>query len=990
MLLKDVAQCGLYRQPHHEKVTPEELSKEVKALIDEVSALKENEEDAADSWRANARLAEISDALDLRSMVTEDEARVAAAKDALLSFRDLLKKTEKGNLTDELCTAYELELSGMPGHLLRFLKHGAPTNVADPIRQPSLNQERWNYFREVFSEQTKQTRKGLGRLVKALHAVIETGEVFPVWRHKRERGLRALTEAVQLKLRHVGGSAEGCTSLAPYLPQAMKPQVSVMVEPLVPMSELSRYLIRVTPTTDKQYLAYCRNLVGATICDQVSGTSYSVQNFEILLSDLPLPIHTVQQEGAEEPQRLLLAAQNYVIKRPSDQVCGPLSDFRITLDLLDVVTGAEALPAVLDDLPRILRGEVAPADSEAATAAEKNQDAVVKVLQELVQSSNGRTEEVLAIVTEERARVTAASGVPAEGAPAGTEEGGVDPTMRVHTVMIAVSDEIPFELFWPMVRDDIMVAVRELFPRGSPNMAEAVQAGVAQNGMGPIAQRLTLEEAEALAARVGHVVQTAVTVDANAVQEVQRERTKTEKSETIPVSSRIQFSAKSGDTWVPGVVVGHGPLALKSGSNEKFDVIDDSGVLWERLPRNRVRIPPGRRETPSSAGTPIQAVLSQADLVRIREHLRRRQEEWAERHATLGTGGSGAAGPGPRADSAAAGVDARSDGRPAASRPTSAPAIAQLPRATSAGAESPGTTARRGASGGDLSSREESLGEVDPNSALDMVHFLEEDGIADEEFDDDGDGPPVPGEDGDEDDEDLPPLEPSEAGDSAAEAINGPRLGSSRSREGEGEGGGSMEEELRVLEQLRAMEQIISEVLDPQEAGSRRREGSGATGEDFMPSHAPMANLRIRMGGAGEGRVETYTIRRASGSRGSERASSHGIDPIRGDLPAFVRAADSSNPTSSLDHPVVERFGAADLVEDETPDEPMEQAVPESIKPLQLCVRYCLHPPPEPETSPGKLPSAAAAAPAPPRAASSASAPRLTPKDDRSWMNRRK
>ena len=41
------------------------------------------------------------------------------------------------------------------------------------------------------------------RLVKALHAVIETGEALPVWRHKKERGLRALTEPIALKLRLV-------------------------------------------------------------------------------------------------------------------------------------------------------------------------------------------------------------------------------------------------------------------------------------------------------------------------------------------------------------------------------------------------------------------------------------------------------------------------------------------------------------------------------------------------------------------------------------------------------------------------------------------------------------------------------------------------------------------------------------------------------------------------------------------------------------------
>jgi len=270
-----------------------------------------------------------------------------------------------------------------------------------------------------------------------------------------------------------------------------------------------------------------------------------------------------------------------------------------------------------------------------------------------------------------------------------------------------------------------------------------------------------------------------------------------------------------------------------------------------------------------------------------------------------------------------------------------APAVAQLLR--TAPAESPGHTARLGASG-DLSSRDGSLGEVDPNAAMDMVHFLEEDGMNDEDYDD-GDGPPP--EEGEEDEEYLPPLEPSEENDSQGEGMPGPRLG----RRDDGENPSSMEEELRVLEQLRAMEQIISEVLDPQEVTGRpRREGAGTSAEDLFP---PMANLRIRMGGGGEGRVETYTIRRGNGgSRGSERPSQP-VEAIRGDLPAFVRAADSSNPTSSLDHPVVERLGAADFVEEEDSPkaEPMEMApAPEkSVKQPQIRVRFCLHPAPEPE-----------------------------------------
>lgn len=44
--------------------------------------------------------------------------------------------------------------------------------------------------------------------------------------------------------------------------------------------------------------------------------------------------------------------------------------------------------------------------------------------------------------------------------------------------------------------------------------------------MGPLATRLTLEEAEMLAARVGHVVRTAVSVDQNAVQEIKKEKDK--------------------------------------------------------------------------------------------------------------------------------------------------------------------------------------------------------------------------------------------------------------------------------------------------------------------------------------------------------------------------------------------------------------------------------------------------------------------------------
>jgi len=171
------------------------------------------------------------------------------------------------------------------------------------------------------------------------------------------------------------------------------------------------------------------------------------------------------------------------------------------------------------------------------------------------------------------------------------------------------------------------------------------------------------------------------------------------------------------------------------------------------------------------------------------------------------------------------------------------------------------------------------------------------------------------------------------------------------------------------------MEQIISEVLDPQDAPGRQRREQGHM-EDFLS--APMANLRIRMGGSADGRVETYQIRRASGSRGGERSGGHQMEPLRGEFPSFMRATDTSNPTASLDHPVVERLGAADLAEEDTSaDEPMTGALStERGHPPQLCVSFCLQPPAEqPEvssasTNGGKADRPANAAPGAPAFAS--------------------
>eukprot|EP00930_Biecheleria_cincta_P058698 TRINITY_DN4449_c0_g2_i1.p1 TRINITY_DN4449_c0_g2~~TRINITY_DN4449_c0_g2_i1.p1 ORF type:complete len:2425 (+),score=436.97 TRINITY_DN4449_c0_g2_i1:100-7374(+) len=919
---KDFAQCGIYRQAHHEKVPTEELSKEARALLMDMEVLQEGEqEDCTNEWQSNTKLVELVQALQTAS---EPMPGRLAPAEGLFALRDLLKNTEKGSMTEDRCTAFELEKAGVPGQLLRYLKQGASTDRA------SLRLERWDLFVEAFGDTSKQSRKGLSRLLKALHAVVETGEALPVWRHKKERGLKALTEPLPLKLRQLPDDEDCCSVLDLHLPKSMQSGVTVMVEPLVPMSDLSRYLLKVTPCTDPIYLSYCHRLVGCSIFDRESEKTYEVQAFDILGFGLPIPVHTLRPTDGGDVQRMLLSNRGYIVVgalQPSQKVSQ--LQLKVALNVLQALTKDELYLDTLSQLQKKIAGEDAePVDAEVPSESLKaagSKQAFQKVLQVATSLS---AEEALAAVAENRKCYTQSGNCTDPDGFGG--EPNVGSSWRVHTVMIAVSDDIPFELFWPMVREDVIDAVRELCPRGSAGMEEAVQQGVAQNGMGPIAQKLTLHEAESLATRVGHVVQTTVTVDQQAVQEAQREKAKNDQAESIQLTTRIQFSPKGDSIWVPGIVVGT--------LGEQFSMVDDLGVLYEKLPRSRVRLPPGRRESLSSAGAPIQAVFSQSDLVRIREHLRRRQQEWAERHNQHG--GAGASGIQVRSAAAAAEAFAAEGEQrtpSSSSRPISAPAaVVHRSRASSAlYIDDPG---RRVAN---MISREESLSEVDPTGALDDMQFLEDEGMGDDDYDDgEGEGP---GDDGNDDEEDMPALDPYEGVDGHG-GLGPPRLGGdSRGSDGDqredGGVGGSMEEEMRVLEQLRAMEQIISEVLDPQGASrARRGGGDGGAGDDMQST--PMTNLRIRMGG-GDARVETYQIRREAGPRGPL------TEPLRGEFPSFARAADSATSTSTLDHPVVERLGAADLapVQETAPViDFTENAEDEGFEPPALRAQFCLYP----------------------------------------------
>eukprot|EP00931_Biecheleriopsis_adriatica_P016462 TRINITY_DN12116_c0_g1_i1.p1 TRINITY_DN12116_c0_g1~~TRINITY_DN12116_c0_g1_i1.p1 ORF type:complete len:2177 (+),score=496.16 TRINITY_DN12116_c0_g1_i1:94-6624(+) len=961
-----------HQQQLQQRAATEELAVEAGLLAQELVAAAGGED-----WLPSGDLAEtlavVGRSGDLAAEADEATLKALQRLCAYLEMDgDMAPEGDAAKLlaTDH-CTAYALEKLDLAGQLLRFLKHSPRCGDEAADRRPALDPERWECLRKVLASGAPG---GFKQLVRVLHAIIDTGETFPVWHHKRERGLRALTEPVNVKLRHLAGLSSSPKRAMP----AGKLQYSVPAEPLVPLRELRRYLLRVTPVADQGYLSYCHEIVGAVI--QERGTNGDleegmVMDFEVLLGEIPLPIHSIQRRDGSA-QRVLLAMRDHELSRPAPaegRSAAGLVELQVALCKLQVTAGCTAYATIVKRLRKSL--EEAPGDEcqEAEETPSLSPEAE-SLQQSLAVEVTKNVDVSRKVLDEEVERIAgAASGCPQRGSQNNASDNSVQPHMRAHTVSIVASEEVPFELMWPMVRDDILGTVREVCPRASFCSEAAMQAGVQQNGIGPLAERLTLEEAEMLSARLGMIVQTAVSVDQAAVQELKREREKQSEGELVALGARVQFQATSGSSWTPGVVVGHGPAQPGSASppapasggggggggggrngaqgaqpGRPCDVIDDQGILWERVPPARVHatqppqqqqqqsgaqagsgppVPISRRDAPPPdlSGAPpgrASAELNSrreglfAELMRLRERLRFRREEEdeperdeeqdqeedeeeddddedeSEQPPVAMLGGGGGVGGGSFASAMAAAVAAAESSQ---SSPRGAAAAAAA-MAAMAGA-----------------------------------------GIG---------GPPRP-----------PPPEPGAASPAAGAGLGGlsgavaalapPRPPSPPLVAGPpGAPAHRPDEELRVLERLRALEQILP--------------------EEFLAG--PMANLQIRRGSA-DGFLEIRRIFGGSleagglgGGGGGRSRSSNGAPkppPLRAELPAFVRAADMTSPSVSLDHPVAERLGAADLeqVDEEIqPESPgrssgstamscSPEKAPGGRRPLpQLALRLCMLP----------------------------------------------
>lgn len=637
---RDPQQAGCFGPPlAQEKAVPnEDLLREATSLCEELASLA--------SVGPLTKPRALSGAVRLLDQACAgSDAR--AMKQALQAVRDLLFGVGCGK-----CTAFEMESVNFAGRLLRLLQGSG-----------KLQQDRWAIFEEVFQlREPKAPKAAMRRLLEVLQAMVCTAECFPIWRYKRDRGLKALTEPVQLRLEHWQRASKEPSQKG----RLGRDVVSVMVEPLVSLSEILRYLLRVTPVVTEEYLTFCHTLVGCSLRDTASGEVVKVLSFELLLTDCPVPIHTVQC-AAGETQRLLLALRDYEYA-VSESRC-PAAEFKASLSALHAIGGSHQYAKLLDELDEHLRtGNVEPSeespdrevrrrsrdirrgrrlctsDSEddagttsssssgaevrrrgtkrCAEAAAKHDSIAGEAFKRAVQAARA-CDQATEVLHTERRRVAAAMLALNAGDMPGMSS--VDPVSRVHSVTLAVPEEIPLDVFWPMVQEDIMGAVQEFYPRGvPPQVQEVLQTGTPKDGAIPVAQRLTLEEAEMLAARLAHLSQTAVAVDLSAVQELKRlPRRQSGDSEdsrdvrwaqftprqgrqaappTAPaVAARVRLrSSPDGSDWISGVVVGHGPpnapWRCSNGSRQSsvealLDIVDDQGLLWEQLPPTQVKLP---------------------------------------------------------------------------------------------------------------------------------------------------------------------------------------------------------------------------------------------------------------------------------------------------------------------------------------------------------------------------------------------------------------
>ena len=410
------------------------------------------------------------------------------------------------------------------------------------------------------------------------------------------------------------GNGFGQVTSSPVQVSLANSLVEFAAEPLASLESISRLVLLTQPVAELNYLRYCYELVGCFISLDTAAADeeFLVTGFEIY-SDLRLGVHSLISFSSTSPvtRRIVLSAakreQFLVIRRERPVL--PQIDLRARLTLERILN-----PNILHEYRKMRE------DSSN--------------LPHSISSIVGYDDSVFSDDTLPSVLEACLGG---EGpASVAVESNRVDNfNENIYSVRIAMDTaEIPFELIWPMIREEVFEAIRPFMSRSWPGytllgrLEQTISSSVNAGGFATIARSLSRAEADGVAARVSGVIQVHVLEDregsALAAGEAENGGFLLKK-----IGERVTWnfppsSSGSGGKNLTGFIVSSSSLSF-------HEIIDEaSGFIHPNVPRNCV----GSKTGASSNSSVIRARLRDQLRQRIMEmgNLQHRGEEPGHDH----------------------------------------------------------------------------------------------------------------------------------------------------------------------------------------------------------------------------------------------------------------------------------------------------------------------------------------------------------------------
>ncbi|CAK0895982.1 unnamed protein product, partial [Prorocentrum cordatum] len=340
---------------------------------------------------------------------------------------------------------------------------------------------------------------------------------------------------------------------------------SLLVEPLLTLKDLERFVLQTTPVDDEEYLAWCRSVVGRRILERPTGgvAEWRTATVTAFAVESRLPVHTVQYREAADEVKLLLHLRD-----------------------------CSLLPCAEQEPPATsLAAGLCPATEEAVPARDAD-------------------------AAGEAAEGAGAESAPADGGPAEPEEAQTASRDElVHKLMLNMAEVeaqiIPFEIVWLEMLDS-GEQLRQLSSGGSwaslgwqsgDDLREALQCGLEARGRGPVARGLSRPQAEALQARMGELAEAlSIVVDR---ADVPAGRAARPAPPRPPQRRRLESRAVCRRVQVEREGAAVAGVAVWEHETGALDVVDPEGRFLPRVPPERAAQASRRAGRPPGSSLPL-------------------------------------------------------------------------------------------------------------------------------------------------------------------------------------------------------------------------------------------------------------------------------------------------------------------------------------------------------------------------------------------------